>query len=129
MIRRPPRSTRTDTLFPYTTLFRSPGQARTERPGVVALRQLGLQRVHGLGDAAELVAPGAGRHDRADGTVEHDEAAAVAAAGRARGHAHDLVPRVRDAEHPLPLAGHHHTLSQGHQHTHVYPRPLGAGPT
>src|SRR3546814_4770730 len=25
MIRRPPRSTRTDTRFPYTTLFRSPG--------------------------------------------------------------------------------------------------------
>src|SRR3546814_5935093 len=29
MIRRPPRSTRTDTLFPYTTLFRS-GQARLQ---------------------------------------------------------------------------------------------------
>src|SRR3546814_12009763 len=28
MIRRPPRSTRTDTLFPYTTLFRSPVHAR-----------------------------------------------------------------------------------------------------
>src|SRR3546814_12428797 len=27
MIRRPPRSTRTDTLFPYTTLFRSSGGA------------------------------------------------------------------------------------------------------
>src|SRR3546814_20384818 len=27
MIRRPPRSTRTDTLFPYTTLFRSRGTA------------------------------------------------------------------------------------------------------
>src|SRR3546814_5913994 len=27
MIRRPPRSTRTDTLFPYTTLFRSPHTA------------------------------------------------------------------------------------------------------
>src|SRR3546814_5467529 len=27
MIRRPPRSTRTDTLFPYTTLFRSKGKA------------------------------------------------------------------------------------------------------
>src|SRR3546814_2976299 len=26
MIRRPPRSTRTDTLFPYTTLFRSEGE-------------------------------------------------------------------------------------------------------
>src|SRR3546814_2238277 len=32
MIRRPPRSTRTDTLFPYTTLFRS-GEARNVRPG------------------------------------------------------------------------------------------------
>src|SRR3546814_20425687 len=28
MIRRPPRSTRTDTLFPYTTLFRSPALLR-----------------------------------------------------------------------------------------------------
>src|SRR3546814_4237452 len=28
MIRRPPRSTRTDTLFPYTTLFRSSRQRR-----------------------------------------------------------------------------------------------------
>src|SRR3546814_15885189 len=38
MIRRPPRSTRTDTLFPYTTLFRScgdpaeRGEARSVRP-------------------------------------------------------------------------------------------------
>src|SRR3546814_9000593 len=32
MIRRPPRSTRTDTLFPYTTLFRSP-RTRTWQPG------------------------------------------------------------------------------------------------
>src|SRR3546814_7681118 len=30
MIRRPPRSTRTDTLFPYTTLFRS-GNQRSQR--------------------------------------------------------------------------------------------------
>src|SRR3546814_7043569 len=29
MIRRPPRSTRTDTLFPYTTLFRSDRQLRS----------------------------------------------------------------------------------------------------
>src|SRR3546814_11548296 len=36
MIRRPPRSTRTDTLFPYTTLFRSViariGRRQAERP-------------------------------------------------------------------------------------------------
>src|SRR3546814_18780497 len=31
MIRRPPRSTRTDTLFPYTTLFRSPCEARNRK--------------------------------------------------------------------------------------------------
>src|SRR3546814_5081973 len=30
MIRRPPRSTRTDTLFPYTTLFRSPAPASVQ---------------------------------------------------------------------------------------------------
>src|SRR3546814_5582806 len=32
MIRRPPRSTRTDTLFPYTTLFRSAGGGHVARP-------------------------------------------------------------------------------------------------
>src|SRR3546814_6619049 len=32
MIRRPPRSTRTDTLFPYTTLFRSCDARRCARP-------------------------------------------------------------------------------------------------
>src|SRR3546814_10977427 len=31
MLRRPPRSTRTDTLFPYTTLFRSRKTARSLR--------------------------------------------------------------------------------------------------
>src|SRR3546814_10638963 len=36
MIRRPPRSTRTDTLFPYTTLFRS---ASGFRPGAAAFHQ------------------------------------------------------------------------------------------
>src|SRR3546814_2258581 len=32
MIRRPPRSTRTDTLFPYTTLCRSPARFAARRP-------------------------------------------------------------------------------------------------
>src|SRR3546814_19719820 len=38
MIRRPPRSTRTDTLFPYPTLFRSPPSLRADRRAVVASR-------------------------------------------------------------------------------------------
>src|SRR3546814_13954414 len=37
MIRRPPRSTRTDTLFPYTTLFRSLGRVIVERRHVAAI--------------------------------------------------------------------------------------------
>src|SRR3546814_20917921 len=41
MIRRPPRSTRTDTLFPYTTLFRSDGQ------GCRAVRRRGQEAPRG----------------------------------------------------------------------------------
>src|SRR3546814_7368294 len=36
MIRRPPRSTRTDTLFPYTTLFRSAADRRVAARPVAA---------------------------------------------------------------------------------------------
>src|SRR3546814_8229165 len=36
MRRRPPRSTRTDTLFPYTTLFRSPELRRARRHDAAA---------------------------------------------------------------------------------------------
>src|SRR3546814_7876792 len=41
MIRRPPRSTRTDTLFPYTTLFRSSGW----RVGYRAMTSIQTQRI------------------------------------------------------------------------------------
>src|SRR3546814_10159610 len=47
MIRRPPRSTRTDTLFPYTTLFRSVGET--------------VQRLAVLDDAADEVQGGLGQ--------------------------------------------------------------------
>src|SRR3546814_9789186 len=57
MIRRPPRSTRTDTLFPYTTLFRS-----ADRPQQIADTRLGRRptvvrrRLHrGSRDLPELV--------------------------------------------------------------------------
>src|SRR3546814_14402422 len=51
MIRRPPRSTRTDTLFPYTTLFRSDLLQVGVLRGEAALRG-GIDQQHGL--AAEL---------------------------------------------------------------------------
>src|SRR3546814_1616009 len=63
MIRLPPRSTRTDTLFPYTTLFRSGSgpylpAGRTDRAGAV---QDPLDEHHPF-DAGE---PGAGHRDAA----------------------------------------------------------------
>src|SRR3546814_9287779 len=53
MIRRPPRSTRTDTLFPYTTLFRSPHRRHPGRPQAGAPRQERRHhRLHGACCAA-----------------------------------------------------------------------------
>src|SRR3546814_3098081 len=66
MIRRPPRSTRTDTLFPYTTLFRS-----TDR---IAERTVERGRVLGAvgEDAGVDVAVEFQRGtDRADAAVHH----------------------------------------------------------
>src|SRR3546814_16344644 len=45
MIRRPPRSTRTDTLFPYTTLFRSALPLEREEGLLDLGDQLGMQVV------------------------------------------------------------------------------------
>src|SRR3546814_20490913 len=57
MIRRPPRSTRTDTLFPYTTLFRSIGaivapapfhEVRERDPHGLEFRDLSVERLQVL---------------------------------------------------------------------------------
>src|SRR3546814_1636561 len=45
MIRRPPRSTRTDTLLPYTTLFRSIGQQLRIEAGDEIAQRTGIQRM------------------------------------------------------------------------------------
>src|SRR3546814_12360119 len=45
MVRRPPRSTRTDTLFPYTTLFRSVGMTDEEvRAAMAAFQRIDAYR-------------------------------------------------------------------------------------
>src|SRR3546814_8258468 len=48
MIRRPPRSTRTDTLFPYTTLFRSDCESSSRKcrrlPNIMSRMTIRLQR-------------------------------------------------------------------------------------
>src|SRR3546814_13223987 len=55
MIRRPPRSTRTDTLFPYTTLFRSVAQAAQSTFELLskALPELRVGFVHGRMKASD----------------------------------------------------------------------------
>src|SRR3546814_5685527 len=50
MIRRPPRSTRTDTLFPYTTLFRSLG---SDHPMTLLTRMDYAERLRERGRYAE----------------------------------------------------------------------------
>src|SRR3546814_1750530 len=70
MTRRPPRSTRTDTLFPYTTLFRSRGARRGGRLGAARQRRrLARARDHAVpqtdAEAARRVLALAARADRA----------------------------------------------------------------
>src|SRR3546814_7110671 len=52
MIRRPPRSTRTDTLFPYTTLFRSP--RAPPRDGNLSVASPSASPAHDYEPAGEL---------------------------------------------------------------------------
>src|SRR3546814_14023328 len=70
MIRRPPRPTRTDTLFPYTTLFRSLQQE--------AARKLGFSASHTMRIAQGLYEDGAITYMRTDG-VQMDGSAISAA--------------------------------------------------
>src|SRR3546814_18209894 len=58
MIRRPPRSTRTDTLFPYTTLFRSyvfdPDTTLAICAGFAHNRRVMVQGYHGTGKSTHI---------------------------------------------------------------------------
>src|SRR3546814_3109425 len=80
MIRRPPRSTRTDTLFPYTTLFRSEvlpeGVPLAEVAGGAHAEVLAHRRPHPVGG------DGVARVELTPvGDVEHDPVALLAGAG------------------------------------------------
>src|SRR3546814_2879761 len=75
MMRRPPRSTRTDTLFPYTTLFRS-----------------GL---HGDHAAPVPAGDGAAERGRARGDGRHAHGRGAQAAGRSEEHTSELQSLMR----------------------------------
>src|SRR3546814_12243555 len=89
MIRRPPRSTRTDTLFPYTTRFRSPRYDRRAVDGLVvptdAMREISRRLADAsIADRAEIACIG---RERADLVV------AVCA----------LLDSIIDRWHPAPV--------------------------
>src|SRR3546814_2454879 len=70
-MRRPPRSTRTDTLFPYTTLFRSPRYRRRRRMGRLETRATARagrrrDRQDGAGRGTGAGRRGADRHRTPD---------------------------------------------------------------
>src|SRR3546814_2193261 len=70
MIRRPPRSTRTDTLFPYTTLFRSDGTLLDYHATWMPLnRQAALEAAGGDAALAEELLVSTG-YDPASGRSE-----------------------------------------------------------
>src|SRR3546814_3604475 len=108
MIRRPPRSTRTDTLFPYTTLFRSAARWPTRCGAVrrwsgwwrIAWHDIGVDMVPAL-PAAGFRVPGRGdrrrlRHRAGAGGV----LPAGGAVGRPAGHGgeHAGVERGADGQ-------------------------------
>src|SRR3546814_7247784 len=87
MIRRPPRSTRTDTLFPYTTLFRS-AQIRHAVPGFRPLRQpegLGKCRLRPDPGPQDETRPGETDRPRQAGPGRPRPGSRRAVAGRAVG--------------------------------------------
>src|SRR3546814_18007777 len=104
MIRRPPRSTRSDTLFPYTTLFRSRPAPR--RPPVAA---------QALGDGGDLqplrepdrawAAEAVGRDPPADRPSAGDLLRDPLRAGRHPRGARGRRPGGRDPQRPGALRG------------------------
>src|SRR3546814_12647777 len=109
MIRRPPRSTRTDTLFPYTTLFRSVGlQARDDLGrdvvldllvvgGDVAARPVEIP----LADLQWVLAEGEG--DLLDDALATDHALRAAKAANRRVRAGVGLQRQRGEAHIGPI--------------------------
>src|SRR3546814_12994904 len=98
MIQRPPRSTRTDTLFPYTTLFRS------QQDRVHAVEEVGGSAVF----AEQRLAVG-GAHARAVEVDVHQQSAVVGGADQERLALHrerqaGRVPAVAIEEQVFSLA-------------------------
>src|SRR3546814_10173392 len=93
MIRRPPRSTRTDTLFPYTTLFRSNFDVRIDRPGRRRADRHDAQACRSRPDAGRQA--GRCRPRRGDGRAETGACRRPHRAKRSEEHTSELQSLMR----------------------------------
>src|SRR3546814_6069172 len=111
MIRRPPRSTRTDTLFPYTTLFRSHRGPPMPGSGVrLGLRCPQIQRL------ADRRLPGGrgDRHCRRSEEQEHDQCSS-----RSEEHTSELQSLMRISYAVFCLKKKKKRLSYYHKHATI----------
>src|SRR3546814_2870200 len=98
MIRRPPKSTRTDTLFPYTTLFRSPAEARVDGQTGQTSTELGEAHVAvaRLVERGQLLEQGDSVLDAAGvGRLDEGERLDVAQPERSEEHTSELQSLMR----------------------------------
>src|SRR3546814_9978141 len=97
MLRRPPRSTRTDTLFPYTTLFRS--LQWNEYPETRLVMQVGARRI--LPSPADAAPDAAGdrppQPKSGEARNEHEDAHPADDLAADAGHHQAAVKDVEDA--------------------------------
>src|SRR3546814_6217115 len=113
MIRRPPRSTRTDTLFPYTTLFRSIDTLVPTICSMIAVSavireeiSLGLLVSKKLGDS---VSRWRCTRRRISATIRRSEE-----------HTSELQSLMRSSYAVFCLKKKKHTSTQKHKQTHTY---------
>src|SRR3546814_7998849 len=105
MIRRPPRSTRTDTLFPYTTLFRSLTHDQKGNNDILALTRPDVVTAIGeayLAAGSDIVSTNtfsANRISQADYSAEHLVADINHESARLRRQAADRYPAGGSEEH------------------------------
>src|SRR3546814_20964451 len=126
MIRRPPRSTRTDTLFPYTTLFRSRGDAQADA-SPEAVQPDGQT---GEGVQAQAIEPGdapkpARNPRRRKAPVADAPDAEQAAAGRPRGRGARREENPESAKEPEQALAYLDNAAQISQRLRTEERSVG----
>src|SRR3546814_2001686 len=122
MIRRPPRSTRTDTLFPYTTLFRSSHPVSARKSRAAPSPSAPLSRTSPAARSSARSFPAAGRPSSARRSEEHtSELQSLMRISYAVFCLKKKTSKAPRAKHnPQPLHNHKHDNTQTRPDTNNY---------